>query len=185
MPACRSWSATAASCPSDTDVANALGAVVGQVRVSAEALVSQPSEGLFRVSAGETVRDFTDEAAAIAAAEADVRATAGERALAAGTDTAEIEIVDEFRASTVEGQRSFIEAQSSRLPPGGRGLRCSRRRAICPGRAGRCPAGQSGSAVPQVDRRIAFALQIDRWTQVSRRRSSPLVRMPGIGPTSG
>ncbi len=63
--------------PEDTDVANALGAVVGQVRVSAEARVSQPKEGLFRVSSGQTVRDFTDEAKAIAAAEADVRAIAG------------------------------------------------------------------------------------------------------------
>ena len=46
--------------PEDTDVANALGAVVGQVRVSAEAGVSQPKEGLFRVSSGDTVRDFSE-----------------------------------------------------------------------------------------------------------------------------
>ena len=59
--------------PEHTDVANALGAVVGQVRVSAEALVSQPREGLFRLNAGETMRDFTDEATALAAAEASVR----------------------------------------------------------------------------------------------------------------
>ena len=77
--------------PEDTDVANALGAVVGQVRVSAEARVSQPKEGLFRLSSGETVRDFIDEAAAIAAAEADVRAIAAERATDAGTDNAEID----------------------------------------------------------------------------------------------
>ncbi|RWG38676.1 MAG: hydantoinase/oxoprolinase family protein, partial [Mesorhizobium sp.] len=96
--------------PEDTDVANALGAVVGQVRVSAEARVSQPKEGLFRVASGETVRDFVDEAAAIAAAEIDVRAIAAGRARDAGTDSAEIEIASEFRVSTVEGQRMFIEA---------------------------------------------------------------------------
>ena len=56
--------------PDDTDVANALGAVVGQVRVSAEALVSQPVEGMFRLSAGEHLRDFRDEEEALAAAEA-------------------------------------------------------------------------------------------------------------------
>ena len=44
--------------PEDTDVANALGAVVGQVRVSAEASVTQPVEGVFRVTSGERVRDF-------------------------------------------------------------------------------------------------------------------------------
>jgi N-methylhydantoinase A/oxoprolinase/acetone carboxylase beta subunit len=97
--------------PEDTDVANALGAVVGQVRVSAEAGVSQPKEGLFRVSSGDTVRDFTSEAEAIAVAEADVREIAALRARAAGTDTAEIEVLREFRTSTVEGQRMFIEAQ--------------------------------------------------------------------------
>jgi N-methylhydantoinase A/oxoprolinase/acetone carboxylase beta subunit len=96
--------------PEDTDVANALGAVVGQVRVSAEAGVSQPKEGLFRVTAGESVRDFTTEAAAMAHAEGDVRALAAGRAEAAGTDTAEIEVLREFRTSTVEGQRMFIEA---------------------------------------------------------------------------
>jgi N-methylhydantoinase A/oxoprolinase/acetone carboxylase beta subunit len=97
--------------PEDTDVANALGAVVGQVRVSAEAGVSQPKEGLFRVSSSDTVRDFTSEAEAIAVAEADVREIAALRARAAGTDTAEIEVLREFRTSMVEGHRMFIEAQ--------------------------------------------------------------------------
>ncbi len=96
--------------PGDTDVANALGAVVGQVRVSAEATVAQPKEGLFRLSVGETLRDFTDEAAALEAAEAEVRRIAGERALAAGTDAAEIEVTRDLKAAVIEGQRSFIEA---------------------------------------------------------------------------
>lgn len=96
--------------PEDTDVANALGAVVGQVRVSAEASVSQPKEGLFRVTSSGGVRDFTDEAAALAAAEEDVRGLAARRALEAGTDTAEIEIVRDLQAATVEGHRTFVEA---------------------------------------------------------------------------
>ena len=96
--------------PEDTDVANALGAVVGQVRVSAEARVSQPKEGVFRLSSGETVRDFDEEAPAIEAAEADVRAIAAGRAAAAGTDNAEIVVSHEFHVSTVQGQRMFIEA---------------------------------------------------------------------------
>ncbi|CAM5517230.1 N-methylhydantoinase A/oxoprolinase/acetone carboxylase beta subunit [Aquamicrobium terrae] len=96
--------------PPDTDVANALGAVVGQVRVSAEARVSQPKEGLFRVSAGADIRDFTEEAPALAAAEADARAIAMERARQAGTDEAEIGVARDIRASVVEGQRMFVEA---------------------------------------------------------------------------
>jgi N-methylhydantoinase A/oxoprolinase/acetone carboxylase beta subunit len=97
--------------PGDTDVANALGAVVGQVRVSAEAGVSQPKEGLFRLAVGELVRDFLAEDAALDAAEAEVRRIAGERALAAGTDAADIAVTRDLKTATIEGQRSFIEAR--------------------------------------------------------------------------
>jgi N-methylhydantoinase A/oxoprolinase/acetone carboxylase beta subunit len=96
--------------PEDTDVANALGAVVGQVRVTAQAQVSQPREGLFRVSAGDSVRDFLNEEAAIEAAEIDVREIVSGRAKAAGTDNAEVVLSRELRTATVEGQRTFVEA---------------------------------------------------------------------------
>ena len=98
--------------PSDADVANALGAVVGQVRVSAEAMISQPVEGVFRLSAGDDQpRDFGDEDQALAEGEARIRAVVAERALAAGTDTAEIDIESDVMTSIVEGQRMFIEAR--------------------------------------------------------------------------
>jgi N-methylhydantoinase A/oxoprolinase/acetone carboxylase beta subunit len=97
--------------PVDTDVANALGAVVGQVRVSAEATVSQPKEGLFRLATAETLRDFTSEDEALNAAEADVRQRVAERAEMAGADTAEVELVRHLNTSTVEGQRMFIDAR--------------------------------------------------------------------------
>ena len=73
--------------------------------------VSQPKEGLFRLTSGGTVRDFGSEAEAIAVAETDVREIALARAKAAGTDMAEIDLSREFRTSTVEGQRMFIEAR--------------------------------------------------------------------------
>jgi N-methylhydantoinase A/oxoprolinase/acetone carboxylase beta subunit len=96
--------------PEDTDVANALGAVVGQVRVSAQATVSQPVEGIFRLSAGDDVRDFRAEGEAMTAAEARIRAMVAARAKEAGTDTAEVEITRDLNTSIVEGQRMFIEA---------------------------------------------------------------------------
>lgn len=104
--------------PEDTDVANALGAVVGQVRVSVEASVSQPEEGLFRVSSGDSVRDFDNEEDAVAFAEADMREIAAARALEAGTDTAEIEIVREFRTSVIQDRRMFVEAQITAIATG-------------------------------------------------------------------
>lgn len=97
--------------PADTDVANALGAVVGQVRVTAEAVVSQPREGTFRLAAGEMLRDFPEEEPALLAAEAEVGRMARERATEAGAEAAEVEITREMNTATVEGQRSFIEAR--------------------------------------------------------------------------
>jgi N-methylhydantoinase A/oxoprolinase/acetone carboxylase beta subunit len=97
--------------PQDTDVANALGAVVGQVRVSAEATVSQPKEGLFRMAGNGSPRDFSSEDKAMEAAEILVRTQVSERATAAGTDSAEISLSRDVRVSTVEGQRMFIEAR--------------------------------------------------------------------------
>ena len=97
--------------PEDTDVANALGAVVGQVRVTAEALVTQPSEGVFRMAAGEDVRDFDEEPGAMEEAEARIRDVVADRARKAGTDVAEIAVTRELKTSVIEGRRMFIEAR--------------------------------------------------------------------------
>lgn len=96
--------------PEDTDVANALGAVVGQVRVSATARVSQPKQGLFRVASGDVLRDFAEEAPAMAFSDQAVREAAARRATDAGAEAAEIDVAVDIRATTVEGQRMFIEA---------------------------------------------------------------------------
>lgn len=96
--------------PVDADVANALGAVVGQVRVQVRARVSQPKEGIFRLAAGESVTDFADEDSALLQADRFVRETSLERASEAGADTVEIEVEQDVRTSTIEGQRMFIEA---------------------------------------------------------------------------
>lgn len=96
--------------PADTDVANAVGAVVGQVRISVEARVSQPEEGIFRISAGDVIRDFIDEDDAMAAAEAEIRNLAADRAQAAGAGIAEIMMSRDVKSATVEGRRTFVEA---------------------------------------------------------------------------
>lgn len=96
--------------PTDTDVANALGAVVGQVRVAVEARVSQPREGVFRIAAGDLVQDFGDEAEATAVAEAEIVRLALARAAEAGAADAEAVVSRELKSATVEGQRTFIEA---------------------------------------------------------------------------
>ena len=104
--------------PPDTDVANALGAVVGQVRVSVEVSVSQPKEGLFRVAALDGVEDFPSEGEALERAQAIVRAAAAREAEEAGTDLARIDLDCDIRAVTIEGQRRFIEAIISAVASG-------------------------------------------------------------------
>lgn len=96
--------------PEDTDVANALGAVVGQVRVSVEVRVSQPVEGLFRASLGDHPRDFTAEAPALAAAQDHARAAAAEKAMEAGAQDPQIVVDHAITAVSIEDQRTFIEA---------------------------------------------------------------------------
>ena len=94
----------------DADVANALGAVVGQVRMSSEARVSQPEPGLFRLNAGERLADFETEEEAMSAAEAHVRTHAAVLAERAGTDQARVEVTRDIRVATIEDERTFVEA---------------------------------------------------------------------------
>ena len=96
--------------PPDTDVANALGAVVGQVRVTAQAQVSQPQPGLFRVSSTHGIADFRSEEAALAEAGRLARAAAAAGAAEAGADTVEIAVAHDIRAADIDGERAFVEA---------------------------------------------------------------------------
>jgi len=92
------------------DVANALGSVVGQVQMSVEARVSQPEIGLFRLNSGTRIDDYETEDEAMAAAESHIGVIAARLAARAGTDQARIDIVQDIKVATIDGERSFIEA---------------------------------------------------------------------------
>ena len=96
--------------PADTDVANALGAVVGQVRVSVVVQVSQPVEGVFRVSTPAGLEDFRGEPEAMRRAVELAGEAATRRAGEAGAADPQLQVEQDVRAATVEGQRTFIEA---------------------------------------------------------------------------
>jgi N-methylhydantoinase A/oxoprolinase/acetone carboxylase beta subunit len=97
--------------PEDADVANALGAVVGQVRVAVEAVVSQPNPGQFRVSAGEMLRDFATEAGALEAASEEALRLARAKAEAAGAVDLRTDVETEIATAEIRGERSFVEAR--------------------------------------------------------------------------
>ena len=72
--------------PAHADVAGAVGAAAGAVRQKVVVLVTQPSEGTFRVHLPDGPKDMTDKDAAIAAARQAAQTGATARAAAAGAD---------------------------------------------------------------------------------------------------
>ncbi len=101
---------TKAVIPPHADVANAVGAVVGEVRVSVIASIEAPSEDRFRVSVGEMVRDFGMENDAIAFAQSQAEKMALAKAEDAGAEDAHVELDTNINEATIEGLRKFVEA---------------------------------------------------------------------------
>ncbi|HWU63911.1 MAG TPA: hydantoinase/oxoprolinase family protein [Ensifer sp.] len=97
--------------PDHADVANALGAVAGQIRETVTVFVTSPEEGIFLLNgSGETLR-FVSEAEALAAAR--IRAEEQARSLAARSNLGEplVEITEEADAAEIEGKRKLVEAR--------------------------------------------------------------------------
>ncbi|WEX09249.1 hydantoinase/oxoprolinase family protein [Chelativorans sp. AA-79] len=104
--------------PDNLDVANAIGAIAGQVQVTVHVDVTQPREGLFRVSAGAETRDFREEGEALAFAEEQGRMLATARAAEAGAETAEVTTTRTLRTADIDGQRLFLEATVTAVAAG-------------------------------------------------------------------
>lgn len=99
------------SIPLDSDVANAVGAVVGQVQMSAEVVVTSPQEGLFILSGcGDSLRlTGLEEAFAEARRRAD---TVVRQRLAVNGASATLVVMEEsVDAPEIEGRRRLIEAR--------------------------------------------------------------------------
>lgn len=97
--------------PEAADVANAVGAVVGQVRSTVTVFVTSPEEGVFVVSGGGDNRRFTEEEAAMAEAEERASRTAHEHARASGAADVVVVLAREIDAPEVEGRRKLMEAR--------------------------------------------------------------------------
>jgi N-methylhydantoinase A/oxoprolinase/acetone carboxylase beta subunit len=110
--------ATPCIVPKDADVANALGAVVGQVRVSAIVSITQPSDGQYRLVTPDGTEDMANEDAAFARAAEIAARGAQDRAREAGADEARIEIVRDVRRAEVEGRPMLVEASVTAFASG-------------------------------------------------------------------
>lgn len=104
---------TQAEVPAHADVANAVGAVVGRVRITRTATITQPEPGVLRAHLPDGTRDFPTVATA---REGTLEALAAlARAEAAEAGAAELEISQEWTetTATVENQPVFVEAVAS------------------------------------------------------------------------
>ncbi|MEM0922228.1 MAG: hydantoinase/oxoprolinase family protein [Pseudomonadota bacterium] len=97
--------------PAHADVANAIGAVVGHVRLTRRATVSVPAEGLYRAHLPDGPRDFTESDAAESAAEAALRHALIEAVAAAGAESPDITRRIDRKLAEIEGKESLIETE--------------------------------------------------------------------------
>jgi N-methylhydantoinase A/oxoprolinase/acetone carboxylase beta subunit len=110
-PAVAALLGTSAEVPHDADVANAIGAVVGRVRISHDCTVSAPQIGQFVVHAGDGPVVFVSLEAAVEHATDVLTARVRRDMEAAGA--AEVEIATDWHESTVEvsGTPMFVEGR--------------------------------------------------------------------------
>lgn len=102
---------SAVSIPVDSDVANAVGAVVGQVQMSAEVVVTSPQEGLFILSGcGDSLR-LAEQEEAFAEARRRADTVVRERLAANGASATLVVMEECVEAPEIEGRRRLIEAR--------------------------------------------------------------------------
>jgi hypothetical protein len=96
--------------PPHADVANAVGAVVGHVRISRKATVTEPAEGSFRIGGIEGMKIHASAGDAILAAQAALQALALAAAREAGAADPAVTIERADRVVEADGLTVFVES---------------------------------------------------------------------------
>lgn len=99
------------SIPAEAGVANAVGAIVGQVRASVTVFVSAPEEGIFIVNGAGPSSRFLDQEQAFAAARERAQVAALASARANGAAEPALVMREEIDAPEIEGSRKLVEAR--------------------------------------------------------------------------
>ena len=105
---------TDAIVPAHAGVANAVGAVAGQVRITLEARVTAPEEGRYQVFMGHVAgapQQFTTLAKAIAHARGELSAAVRAKAHEAGAGDVELKEKQTDKTATIEGRETLIESK--------------------------------------------------------------------------
>lgn len=95
--------------PHHADVANAIGAVVGHVRVTSTVTISRPSDDRYRAHLEDGPRDFAELADAVAAAEQSLHEAVIRGAEANGAPRIDIQFRQERKAVAVGTDELFLE----------------------------------------------------------------------------
>ncbi len=102
--------------PEHADVANAIGAVVGQISMQKEIVISQPAQGQFRVAGISS--PFGKERDALSAAEKMAHEEATRLAVEAGAAEVEVSQTLREKRADIEGQDTLIEASVKAVATG-------------------------------------------------------------------
>ncbi|WP_374646270.1 hydantoinase/oxoprolinase N-terminal domain-containing protein [Tabrizicola sp.] len=104
--------------PDHAGVANAIGAVAGQVSQRATGTISSPAEGRYVTHLASGLQNFSTPEAALEALEAELVAEASQRAREAGAVDLRLVIDREVKDVEIEGRTMFIEARVSATASG-------------------------------------------------------------------
>ena len=104
--------------PAEAGVANAVGAIVGQVRASVTVFVTAPDEGIFIVNGAGPSSRFLDQDQAFAAARERAQLAALASARANGADEPALVMREEIDAPEIEGSRKLVEARFTAIASG-------------------------------------------------------------------
>jgi N-methylhydantoinase A/oxoprolinase/acetone carboxylase beta subunit len=110
-PAVGAWLNADTLLPEHGDVANAIGAVTGRIRMLREGMVTSPSEGLFRAHTGDAPQDFPEVEPALQAMERVLQDAARADAEAAGADSVHVHVTRDVKLAEIESREMFVEAR--------------------------------------------------------------------------
>jgi hypothetical protein len=96
--------------PAHGGVANAIGAVVGQVRMHATGTVTSAGEGVFQAHMADGPQVFHDRDTALAAVEAVLQAQAEAAVRASGVEEIRFTVSRDISEAEIENRPMFIEA---------------------------------------------------------------------------
>lgn len=97
--------------PAHAGVANAIGAVVGQVSMTATGIVTAPGPGIFAAHLPDGPKRFGTRDQALGALETHLTLEARARARAAGVEEIRLSVARDISEIEIEGQPMFIEAK--------------------------------------------------------------------------